>query len=138
MDWLKSFVKPTTTKAECWSATRTPLAVAKFRALFKTYTETKGEQVVHPLQKLSLSLSFILCPVFRVFVLVCATTQDKLVQLKKVLALFVQLYAIPKVDDPHILLETYMPLCLSGVMSLVVSCDVCRVVVPDRGASLVG
>jgi hypothetical protein len=106
MDWLKSFVKPTTTKAECWSATRTPLAVAKFRALFKTYTETKGEQVLN-------KLSLILCHVFRVFVLICATTQDKLVQLKKVLALFVQLYAIPKVDDPHILLETYIPLCVS-------------------------
>jgi hypothetical protein len=70
--------------------------------------------------------------------LICATTQDKLVQLKKVLALFVQLYAIPKVDDPHILLETYIPLVTSCVVGRVVSCDVCRVVVPDRGASLVG
>jgi hypothetical protein len=51
MDWLKSFVKQpatTTTKAECWNATRTPLAVAKFRALLKTYADTKGEQVRLP------------------------------------------------------------------------------------------
>jgi hypothetical protein len=45
MDWLKSLVKPTLAKTECWNSTRTPLAVAKLRASFKAYHDTKGEQV---------------------------------------------------------------------------------------------
>lgn len=47
MDWLKSLVKPSLAKTDCWNATRTPLAVAKLRSLVKAYTDAKQEQVPH-------------------------------------------------------------------------------------------